>query len=106
MLGISHPTVDTRDVALYYPFRVALSAPNELIGLQTLMWRLMKRKIRKDFIDSVSFLRAVSNRFGAPAYHLYFQLEDARASMDLYRSDAKNWEGTLDFMSHTTESSD
>ncbi|KAG9048241.1 hypothetical protein FS837_000440 [Tulasnella sp. UAMH 9824] len=72
VLGISHPAIDTRDVGLYFPFRRALSTPNGVIGLQTLMWHLMKRKIRKDFIDS---------------------LEDARAAMDLYRSESKNWEG-------------
>lgn len=72
VLGISHPTVDTRDLGLYLPFRTALSTPNEVIGLPTLMWHLMKRKIREGFVDS---------------------LEDARATIDLYRSESKAWEG-------------
>ncbi|KAG8901617.1 hypothetical protein FRC01_009797, partial [Tulasnella sp. 417] len=71
VLGISHPTIDTRDVGLYLPFRNALTTPNDVIGLPTLMWHFMRRKIRESFVDS---------------------LEDARASIDLYRSENKSWE--------------
>ncbi|KAG8892419.1 hypothetical protein FRC00_012105 [Tulasnella sp. 408] len=75
VLGISHPAVDTRDVGLYFPFRDALSTPNDVIGLPTLVWHLMTRKIRKDYIDSI---------------------EDARAAIDLYRSESENWEADQD----------
>ncbi|KAJ1310344.1 hypothetical protein OPQ81_007083 [Rhizoctonia solani] len=70
VLGISHLAVDTRDTALYLPFRVTLSqqiAP----GLPTLVWTFMKRHIRCFSTDST---------------------EDARACMDLFRSIEYDWE--------------
>ena len=45
MLGIPHPAVNTRDVALYQPFRNALQS-TQLVGLATLTWRLMCRRIQ------------------------------------------------------------
>ncbi|THH33563.1 hypothetical protein EUX98_g672 [Antrodiella citrinella] len=48
VLGIPHPAVATRDVALYQPFRNALRSPNQVVGLQTLMWRLMNRRAQDD----------------------------------------------------------
>nr|GAT52224.1 FAD/NAD(P)-binding domain-containing protein [Mycena chlorophos] len=74
VLGIPHPAVATRDVALYQPFRNALRAPNQIIGLQTLCWQLMRRRCCEGLID--------------PA-------ENARASMDLYRSHAREWETAI-----------
>ena len=44
----------TRDVALYMPFRNALQSPNQIVGLQTLMWHLMRRRIQYGKLDSVS----------------------------------------------------
>lgn len=44
----------TRDVALYMPFRNALQSPNQVIGLQTLMWHLMRRRVQAGLLDSVS----------------------------------------------------
>ncbi|KAJ7492697.1 hypothetical protein FB451DRAFT_545085 [Mycena latifolia] len=74
VLGIPHPAVCTRDVALYQPFRNALRSPNQIIGLQTLLWQLMGRRCQEGLID--------------PA-------ENARAAMDLYRSYAKEWETAI-----------
>ncbi|KAL5535483.1 hypothetical protein ACEPAF_3577 [Sanghuangporus sanghuang] len=74
VLGIPHPAVATRDVALYMPFRNALQSPNQVVGLQTLVWHLMRRRIQYGKLDSV---------------------ENARAALDLYRSDATNWESTV-----------
>ncbi|KAG9000250.1 hypothetical protein FRB93_012790 [Tulasnella sp. JGI-2019a] len=71
LLGLSHPASDTRDVALYFPFRNALGRPNDLIGLGSLTWLLMRRKIQATYHDP---------------------LENARAAMDLYRSDEDQWE--------------
>ncbi|QRW27214.1 RNA exonuclease 1 [Rhizoctonia solani] len=65
VLGVSHPACDTRDVGLYLPFRSALKTPNQVIGLQTLVWQLMRRKIQE-------------------AHHN--PVENARAAMDLFRS--------------------
>ena len=53
VLGIPHPAVATRDVALYRPFRTALQM-NQVIGLPTLMWRLMRRRVQEGALDSVS----------------------------------------------------
>ncbi|GBE77778.1 ribonuclease H-like protein [Sparassis crispa] len=58
VLGIPHPAVATRDVALYQPFRNALRSPNQVDGKVC-------------------------------------ALENARAGLDLYRSHATAWEGTV-----------
>lgn len=54
VLGIPHPAVATRDVALYQPFRNALRSPNQVIGLQTLMWHLMCRRCQDGQLHPVS----------------------------------------------------
>ncbi|KIM75408.1 hypothetical protein PILCRDRAFT_79081 [Piloderma croceum F 1598] len=74
VLGIPHPAVATRDVALYVPFRNALSSPNQIIGLQTLMWHLMSRRIQDQQQNP---------------------LENARAALDLYRSHSTEWESAV-----------
>ncbi|KAF9270144.1 hypothetical protein L218DRAFT_976090 [Marasmius fiardii PR-910] len=74
VLGIPHPAVDTRDIALYQPFRNALRSPNHIIGLQTLSWQLMRRRCQESEQNP---------------------LENARAALDLYRSDAKDWEDAI-----------
>ncbi|KAL6310134.1 ribonuclease H-like domain-containing protein [Sparassis latifolia] len=74
VLGIPHPAVATRDVALYQPFRNALRSPNQVVGLQTLMWHLMRRRCQDGKVCA---------------------LENARAGLDLYRSHAVAWEGTV-----------
>ncbi|KAJ6621655.1 hypothetical protein B0H10DRAFT_967163 [Mycena sp. CBHHK59/15] len=71
VLGIPHPAVATRDVALYQPFRNALRSPHQIVGLQTLAWQLMRRRCQEGLIDPT---------------------ENARAAMDLYRSHATEWE--------------
>lgn len=74
VLGIPHPAVNTRDVALYQPFRNALRSPNQVIGLQTLTWHLMRRRCQDGQLDP---------------------LENARAALDLYRSHATEWEKAI-----------
>ncbi|KAJ7487522.1 hypothetical protein B0H11DRAFT_1095037 [Mycena galericulata] len=74
VLGIPHPAVHTRDVALYQPFRLALRSPHQVVGLQTLCWNLMRRRCQEGLID--------------PS-------ENARAAMDLYRSHSKEWEAAV-----------
>jgi len=74
VLGIPHPAVATRDVALYQPFRNALRSPNQIVGLQTLMWHLMCRRCQDRQQDP---------------------LENARAALDLYRSHAVEWESAV-----------
>ena len=56
VLGLPHPAVATRDVALYRPFRNTLRSPNHVIGLQTLMWHFMNRQVQKDHIVPVSYI--------------------------------------------------
>ncbi|KAF9455112.1 hypothetical protein P691DRAFT_691506 [Macrolepiota fuliginosa MF-IS2] len=75
VLGIPHPAVDTRDVALLtpkQPFRNSLKAQQPL-GLPTLMWSLMNREIQQ------------------PGSYIH-PVENARAAMDLYRSYNGPWE--------------
>ncbi|TDL13267.1 hypothetical protein BD410DRAFT_735571, partial [Rickenella mellea] len=71
VLGIAHPAIDTRDVALYQPFLNALRSPNQIIGLQTLMWHMMRRRIQDGPHNS---------------------FENATAALDLYRSHSRAWE--------------
>ncbi|KDQ63473.1 hypothetical protein JAAARDRAFT_53681 [Jaapia argillacea MUCL 33604] len=75
VLGIPHPAVATRDVALYQPFRNSLrvqgGGTNQIIGLKTLMWHFMRRRCGDETMCP---------------------LENARAAMDLYRSTASDWE--------------
>ncbi|KIJ45474.1 hypothetical protein M422DRAFT_227034 [Sphaerobolus stellatus SS14] len=71
VLGIAHPAVLTRDVGLFLPFRAALGKQKQLFGLPTLVHHLMRRRIQMRRVDS---------------------LENARASLDLYRSYQTNWE--------------
>jgi len=73
VLGIPHPAVLTRDVALYQPFRVALNS-QQIIGLQTLAWQFMRRNCQVNQINP---------------------LENARAALDLYRSRAEEWEHAI-----------
>ena len=47
VLGIPHPAVNTRDVALYQPFRNALRSPNQLVRLPTLTFHLMGRRCQE-----------------------------------------------------------
>jgi hypothetical protein len=44
VLGIPHPAVNTRDVALYQPFRNALKLPNQSVRLPTLTFHFMGRR--------------------------------------------------------------
>ncbi|KAF8078724.1 hypothetical protein FPV67DRAFT_74741 [Lyophyllum atratum] len=74
VLGIPHPAVNTRDVALYQPFRNALRSPHQVIGLQTLAWQLMCRRCQEGQQHPV---------------------ENARVALDLYRSDADSWENAI-----------
>ncbi|KAF8807321.1 hypothetical protein BYT27DRAFT_6564460 [Phlegmacium glaucopus] len=73
VLGLPHPAVDTRDVALYQPFRNALRS-NQIIGLQTLAWQLMSRRCQEGQLHP---------------------LENARAALDIYRSDSQAWERSI-----------
>ncbi|GLB36052.1 putative EXOIII [Lyophyllum shimeji] len=74
VLGIPHPAVNTRDVAVYLPFRNALRSPHQIIGLQTLAWQLMCRRCQEGQQHPV---------------------ENARVALDLYRSDAESWESAI-----------
>ncbi|KAF8321547.1 hypothetical protein DL93DRAFT_2034817, partial [Clavulina sp. PMI_390] len=64
VMGLRHPAYDTRDTALYLPYREALKMMNRVIGLPTLVFRFMQHSIAVQRQDS---------------------LENARALIDLYR---------------------
>lgn len=74
VLGIPHAAVNTRDVALYQPFRNALKSPGQLVRLPTLTFHLMGRRCQEGQQNP---------------------LENARAAMDLYRSHANEWETAI-----------
>ncbi|TFK30345.1 hypothetical protein FA15DRAFT_683734 [Coprinopsis marcescibilis] len=74
VLGIPHLAVSTRDVALYQPFRNSLRSPQQVVGLQTLAWQLMCRRCQEGQINPI---------------------ENARVSLDLYRTDAADWEAAI-----------
>ncbi|KAI0257474.1 hypothetical protein BJV78DRAFT_39591 [Lactifluus subvellereus] len=74
VLGIPHPAVNTRDVALYQPFRNALRSPNQLVRLPTLTFHLMGRRCQESQQNP---------------------MENARAALDLYRSHANEWESAI-----------
>ncbi|KAI0252647.1 hypothetical protein BJV78DRAFT_1200112 [Lactifluus subvellereus] len=75
VLCISHPTVDTRDVAAFVPFRRGLGCGSATPPLQVLVHRLMGRSM------------------GLGYEH---PLENARAALDLYRSAQHPWESAID----------
>ncbi|CAE6433380.1 unnamed protein product [Rhizoctonia solani] len=70
ILGLSHPAIDTRDVALYLPFRDDMNQSN-LPKLPTLVRKFMQRHIQCSLPDSA---------------------ENARACMDLFRCTEGDWE--------------
>ncbi|KAJ7040633.1 hypothetical protein C8F04DRAFT_948393 [Mycena alexandri] len=74
VIGVPHPAVSTRDVALYQPFSNALKSPHRIIGLQTLCWEFMRRRCQHGLVDPI---------------------EDSRVAIDLYRSHATEWETTI-----------
>ncbi|KAF5337082.1 hypothetical protein D9611_003134 [Ephemerocybe angulata] len=51
VLGIPHPAVATRDVALYQPFRNALRSPHQSVGLSTLSFQLLCRRCQEGQIN-------------------------------------------------------
>ncbi|KZW02042.1 hypothetical protein EXIGLDRAFT_594283, partial [Exidia glandulosa HHB12029] len=76
MLNISHRAIDTRDVALFLPFRTALGAPaDEIIPLQTLVWRLMRHRINAGYQHPLDHTDGIS--------------------VDLYRSHQDEWESFI-----------
>ncbi|EJD55457.1 hypothetical protein AURDEDRAFT_155696 [Auricularia subglabra TFB-10046 SS5] len=55
VLNISHLAIDTRDCALFLPFRTSLGAQaDEILPLATLVWRLMRRRITAGYQHPVS----------------------------------------------------
>lgn len=74
VLCISHPTIHTRDVAVFVPFRRGLGYGGATPPLHILVHRLMGRSI------------------GLGYEH---PLENARAALDLYRSVQHPWENAI-----------
>ncbi|KAI0067822.1 hypothetical protein BV25DRAFT_1834814 [Artomyces pyxidatus] len=74
VMGIRHPTIDTRDVASFIPFRRSLRSGRQLPPLPVLVNRLMGQNI------------------GLGHEH---PLENARAALDLFRSAEQAWETAI-----------
>ncbi|EJD04298.1 uncharacterized protein FOMMEDRAFT_28031 [Fomitiporia mediterranea MF3/22] len=73
LLGITHPAIHTRDVALYLPFHRSIRS-STVTPLKSLVSHLMRRKI------------------GRSHEH---PLEEARAALDLFRSYEEPWEDEI-----------
>ncbi|KAI0094583.1 hypothetical protein BDY19DRAFT_879033, partial [Irpex rosettiformis] len=75
VMGLSHPAIDTRDVALFLPFRRSLRVrANQIVPMAALVSQLLGRNI---------------------GLHGDHPVEHARAAMDLFRSCEKVWEGIV-----------
>ncbi|KAI0343939.1 hypothetical protein BDW22DRAFT_1419045 [Trametopsis cervina] len=75
VMGLSHPAIDTRDVALFLPFRRSLRVrATHVVPLVALVNQLLARNI---------------------GLHGEHPVEHARAAMDLFRSCEKVWEGIV-----------
>ncbi|OBZ79783.1 RNA exonuclease 4 [Grifola frondosa] len=75
VLGLSHPAIDTRDVALFLSFRRSLGCkPTEMLPLTTLVKQFMGRDIMLNGDIPV---------------------EQARSALDLFRSCEQTWEGVI-----------
>ncbi|KAK7694396.1 hypothetical protein QCA50_001582 [Cerrena zonata] len=75
VFGISHPALETRDTALFMPFRKSLKVkPSFMVPLETLVQRLMGHYIGLNGEVAV---------------------EEARAALDLFRSCEALWEDTI-----------
>ncbi|EKM60863.1 uncharacterized protein PHACADRAFT_180032 [Phanerochaete carnosa HHB-10118-sp] len=75
VMGLSHPAIDTRDIALFLPFRRSLRyRPNVQVPLVTLVNSFMGRNI---------------------GLHGDIPVEHARAALDLFRSCEQVWEGVI-----------
>ena len=53
LLGITHPAINTRDVALFLPFQRSISSPT-VAPLKSLVSHLMRRKIGRSYENPVS----------------------------------------------------
>ncbi|PFH49214.1 hypothetical protein AMATHDRAFT_148109, partial [Amanita thiersii Skay4041] len=73
VLGLAHPAIDTRDLALFRPLRKKLKS-RTMVGLPTLVRLFMGRNVGLDYENS---------------------LELARASLDLFRSVEDLFEGKV-----------
>ncbi|KAL5495586.1 hypothetical protein ACEPAI_1049 [Sanghuangporus weigelae] len=73
LLGLTHPALDTRDVALYLPFHRSVSS-STVTPLKSLVSHLMRRKIGRSYEHP---------------------LEEARAALDLFRSYEDPWENEI-----------
>ncbi|KZT44550.1 hypothetical protein SISSUDRAFT_1068416 [Sistotremastrum suecicum HHB10207 ss-3] len=74
VLGIPHPAVDTRDLALYLPFRTHIKSNAPVIGLQTLVWNFLERKIQEGHQKTS---------------------ENASACLELFKANAGTWENFI-----------
>lgn len=103
VMGLSHPAIDTRDTALFLPFRRSLRyKSNVMVPLVTLVNQLMARNIGLHGEHPVSMGPGYDDIFCSPPPGFCVQVEHARAAMDLFRSSEKIWEGIVAFGSWPT----
>lgn len=73
LLGLTHPAIDTRDVALYLPFHRSIRTFS-VTPLRMMVSHFMRRRIGRTYEHPV---------------------EDARAALDLFRSYEDPWEDEI-----------
>ena len=94
VMGLSHPAIDTRDTALFLPFRRSLHVrSNAIVPLMTLVNRLMAREFG---VHGEFPVRCMRVKGGYMRWlTMLRQTEEARASLDLFRSCEQVWEGIV-----------
>lgn len=99
LLGITHPALDTRDVALYLPFHRSVSS-STVTPLKSLVSHLMRRKIGRSYehpVRSSHIICYLSNMILSDFILIFpfIKLEEARAALDLFRSYEDPWEDEI-----------
>ena len=95
-LGLSHPAIDTRDTALFMPFRKSLNVrPSHMVALATLIHRLMGHYIGLQGEVPVSPVTIHYKHLNCVTAIHNMQLEEARATIDLFRSCEILWEDII-----------
>ena len=98
LLGLSHPAIDTRDAALFMPFRKSLKVrPSQMVPLATLIYRLMGHYIGLQGEVPVSPVTISYEHLKCLTSIINTKLEEARATIDLFRSCETLWEDIIKY---------
>lgn len=90
-MGLSHPAIDTRDMALYRPLRKRLKS-RFILDLSTLVRVLLGREIGQSSENSVSIWSSCEPSF----LMVKGQLQVGVTSMELYHACQSRFEAAID----------